>query len=81
MLATCGVRTTRGWRQSGWSAGGGSCASTSRIAEARCPRVERRQQIRLDEVAAAPDVDQPSARRQSGEERGVEDAARVVREG
>ena len=53
MLAACGVITTRGCAQNGWSGGSGSGSNTSSAAAATWPLSKRRQQVLLHQVAAA----------------------------
>jgi hypothetical protein len=75
-LATCGVNVTLGWRQKGWLAGNGSSETTSSAAWARWAGIEGRQQIGLDDMAAARGIDDRSAPWQLGKCAGVQDAGR-----
>ena len=68
------MRSIRGWRQNGWSAGSGSSRDHVQRGVGELAGVERVEQVRLDQVAAAADVDEAGAARQPGEQAGVQDA-------
>ena len=74
-LAMCGVMVIRGSLQKRWSDGSGSLEKASSVAPADLAAGDRREQVVLDQVVAAADVDHMRAPRQAPEEVGAKESA------
>ena len=64
MAAICGVTTTRGWRQKGWSGGSGSTRENVERGVSDPPLVQRRQKRRVVDQDPTPGIDDKGTLRQ-----------------